>query len=51
MSETLNLSLSLPEINTVLQALSAAPYAQVADLIAKIQMQAQAQLQTEGGKE
>ena len=44
----LELKLTLPEINTLLEALGGLPYKQVYQLVAKIQQQAQAQLhQTE----
>ena len=41
----LELKLTLPEINTLLEALGGLPYKQVFQLVAKIQQQAQAQLQ------
>lgn len=41
----LELKLTLPEINTLLEALGGLPYKQVYQLVAKIQQQAQAQLQ------
>lgn len=40
----MTLDVTLGEINLILQALGAAPYAQVHDLVAKIRTQAQAQL-------
>lgn len=43
----MKLDLTLPEINVVLQALGAAPYAQVFEIIEKIRSQAQAQVSTE----
>lgn len=42
----LNLSLSLQEVNVVLNALSKLPFDQVAQTIAKIQSQASPQLET-----
>lgn len=42
----LNLELDLNEINTVLGALGAQPYSQVAALITNIQAQAKLQLET-----
>jgi len=41
----LELKLTLPEINTLLEALGGLPYKQVYQLVGKIQQQAQAQLQ------
>ena len=41
----INLTLSLEEVNTLLNALGTQPYAQVQPLIAKIQTQGSAQLQ------
>ena len=41
----LELKLTLPEINVLLEALGGLPYKQVFQLVAKIQQQAQAQLQ------
>ena len=41
----LELKLTLPEINTLLEALGSLPYKQVYQLVAKIQQQAQLQLQ------
>lgn len=43
----MKLDLTLPEINAVLQALGAMPYAQVFELVQKIREQAQAQLSAE----
>lgn len=43
----MKLELTLPEINAVLQALGAAPYAQVFELVQKIREQAQAQVSAE----
>ena len=43
----MKLDLKLPEINAVLQALGAAPYAQVFELVQKIREQAQAQVSAE----
>jgi len=40
----LELKLTLPEINVLLEALGGLPYKQVYQLVAKIQQQAQAQL-------
>lgn len=40
----MKLELSLPEINAVLQALGAMPYAQVFELVEKIRKQAQTQV-------
>ena len=41
----INLTLTLEEVNTLLNALGTQPYAQVQPLIAKIQTQGSAQLQ------
>lgn len=41
----MKLELELQEVNLVLAALAAQPYSQVAGVIAKIQMQAQGQLE------
>ena len=41
----INLTLTLEEVNTLLNALGTQPYAQVQPLIAKIQAQGSAQLQ------
>lgn len=43
----MKLDLTLPEINTVLQALGAMPYAQVFELVEKIRTQAQTQIAAE----
>jgi hypothetical protein len=43
----MKLDLTLPEINAVLQALGAMPYAQVFELVQKIREQAQAQVSAE----
>ena len=43
----LELKLTLPEINQILEALGAMPYRHVYQLIAKIQQQAETQLQPE----
>jgi len=43
----MKLNLTLPEINAVLQALGAMPYAQVFELVQKIREQAQAQVSAE----
>lgn len=43
----MKLDLTLPEINVILQALGAAPYAQVFELVQKIREQAQAQVSAE----
>lgn len=43
----MKLDLTLPEINAVLQALGAMPYAQVFELVQKIREQAQAQVSVE----
>lgn len=43
----MKLDLTLPEVNAVLQALGAMPYAQVFELVQKIREQAQAQLSAE----
>ena len=40
----MKLDLTLNEINLIMQALGAAPYAQVFELVAKIREQAQAQV-------
>ncbi|GAB3279487.1 hypothetical protein [Kineosporia babensis] len=40
----INLSLTLPEVNQILDALGALPYAQVYELIGSLQQQAQGQL-------
>jgi hypothetical protein len=40
------IDLTINEVNTILQALGNAPYAQVFELIGKIRTQAQAQVQT-----
>lgn len=45
---TLNLELTITEINTVLGALAQRPYAEVAGLFAKVQQQAQSQLPPPG---
>ena len=42
----INLTLTLEEVNSVLNALGTQPYAQVQPLIAKIQAQGSAQLQS-----
>ena len=42
----INLTLTLKEVNSVLSALGAQPYAQVQPLIAKIQTQGSTQLQS-----
>lgn len=41
---TVTLSLSVPEVNAVLQGLAQLPYGAVADLIANLKTQAEAQL-------
>lgn len=43
----MKLDLTIPEINAVLQALGAMPYAQVFELVQKIREQAQAQVSAE----
>ncbi len=43
----MKIDLTLPEINVVLQALGAMPYAQVFELVQKIREQAQAQVSAE----
>lgn len=43
----MKLDLTVPEINAVLQALGAMPYAQVFELVQKIREQAQAQVSAE----
>lgn len=43
----MTLTLTLQDVNLVLQALGAAPYAQVAELVQTIRTQAQAQLAQE----
>ena len=40
----MNLDLTISEVNTILQALGNAPYAQVFELVEKIRAQAQAQV-------
>jgi hypothetical protein len=42
--QKINLSLALPEVNQILDALGGLPYAQVYELIGSIQQQAQGQL-------
>ncbi|MEV4575642.1 hypothetical protein AB0K16_20580 [Nonomuraea jabiensis] len=42
--EKITLSLSIPEINLILEALGRLPYAQVYELIGNVQEQARAQL-------
>ena len=44
MKDSIQLNLSIPELNTMLEALGAMPYYKVYELIAKLQSQAQAQL-------
>jgi hypothetical protein len=44
----INLELELAEVNGILQALGNMPFAQVALLIQKIQLQAQPQVKTNG---
>lgn len=44
----MKLELTIEQINMILNALGAAPYVQVAPLIAEIQRQAQAQVTKEG---
>lgn len=47
----IHLTLTLPEVNQILQALGTQPYHSVYQLIAKIQEQAAAQVQpSQGGK-
>jgi hypothetical protein len=48
--QTIKLSLTVEEINTILEALGQMPYSRVYQLIGKIQQQAQRQLQDEGGR-
>ena len=43
----MKLELTLPEINALLQALGAMPYAQAFELVGKIRLQAQAQVAAE----
>ena len=43
----MKIELTIPEINAVLQALGAMPYAQVFELVQKIREQAQAQVSAE----
>ena len=45
--KTINLSLSLNEVNIILNSLSQLPYAQVKDLIEKVQAQGTEQLKEE----
>ena len=45
---TLNLELTISEVNTMLGALAQRPYAEVAGLFAKVQQQAQGQLPPPG---
>jgi LPS sulfotransferase NodH len=47
----MTLTLTVDQINIILNALGAAPYAQVANLIAEIQKQGQAQLATSVSEE
>jgi hypothetical protein len=42
----MKIDLTINEVNTILQALGNAPYAQVFELVEKIRTQAQAQVQT-----
>ena len=44
----INLELEVAEVNGILQALGNMPFAQVAQLIQKIQLQAQPQVKTNG---
>jgi hypothetical protein len=41
----MKLELTINDVNMILQALGAAPYGQVFELVSKIQMQAQSQVQ------
>lgn len=43
--QSVNLSLTVAEVNVLLQAVAGLPYAQVAELIKKIMQQAEPQLQ------
>lgn len=43
--QTIHLTLTLPEVNQLLDALGQKPYVEVYQLVAKIQQQAEAQLQ------
>lgn len=45
--ETIQLTLTLAEINQILEALGSQPYAKVYQLIGKLQQQAEAQLQSD----
>lgn len=47
---TLNLQLSLEEVNTILNALGGLPYVQVHALIQKVQAQAETQLAHQNGQ-
>lgn len=47
---SLTLQLSLEEVNTILNALGALPYAQVYGLVQKVQTQAEAQLAPQNGQ-
>lgn len=47
--DSIQLTLKLPEINQILEALSQKPYFEVYQLINKIQQQAQSQLATPPG--
>ncbi|MER5649286.1 hypothetical protein [Streptosporangium sp. NPDC002524] len=42
--QKINLTLTLPEVNQILDALGNLPYAQVYELVATVQQQAQGQL-------
>ncbi|WP_018658351.1 hypothetical protein [Actinomadura flavalba] len=44
MQQKITLTLTLPEINQILDALGTLPYAQVYELVAAVQSQAQTQL-------
>lgn len=46
----MTLNLTVPEVNTILQALGLAPYAQVFELVEKIRAQAQTQVQNAEAK-
>ena len=44
----MKLELTINDVNMILQALGAAPYGQVFELVSKIQMQAQSQIPQQG---